>query len=160
MRTRLLALLILVAALIIGGYSYFIFLKREEELPIAEDPPTFNEFFAAGYPAPLYSFDVTQTKAGFIIEGINKEENTLDLIVVFPYDRRDTRVVAEIGCPLSDSWVVTVPPNAGEENPPEFTKPSQPLYQIAQVGDSLQGICGDFSCSRIIKQCELLPLGD
>ena len=112
-----------------------------------------EEFAKSGFPAELFSFDVTKNKAIFGVVSSNPSTKSMVLRYSFPFDRRGKVIEVFVGCPLRDSKIITYDPETQET---EITKAVRPLYEIANPEtDSIQGICGDENCTSIVAECEL-----
>lgn len=122
-------------------------------VPEEEEKTPEEDFISSGYPAELFSFDVTQRPAVFGVVFSNPSKKTMVLRYIFPFERKDRVIESEIACPLSDSVIVTFDPSTREN---EIVRATDPLYEIAEAGtDGIQGICGDPECGSIVARCEL-----
>ncbi|MEX2053627.1 MAG: hypothetical protein WD940_01295 [Patescibacteria group bacterium] len=177
---KLIALLVAFPILIV---AFFIFLVRSDRLPnpfeelepdnalLSRVTGTINDllgtvheedeeksleeqFAESGYPAELFSFDVTAQPAVFAVISVDPDRKTMLLRYVFPFNRRDNDINSEIKCAINDPVITTIDSSTGEAT---TVKASSPLYEIVEAGkDTLQGVCGDQDCKSIVKSCELV----
>lgn len=130
------------------------FLGDVPESHLDDEAKSLEEKFAAsGYPGELFSFDVTSQKAVFGIVSVNPAEKTMVLSYIVPFDRREKVIVSVINCLFEESVVTYL---NQEDQSVETVQAKEPLYEIANAGtDTLLGICGDYECSSIERDCEL-----
>lgn len=140
---------------IVGSINTFLDPTGEPPHGDEEEERSLEEEFAdSGYPAELFSFDVTQKQAVFGVVSSDATRKTMILRYIFPFDLRGRIIEAAITCPLSDSKIIISDPG---QQTTEVVSADQYLYEIADAGtDSLQGICGDTDCTSIVASCELV----
>lgn len=127
------------------------FLSPAEE---TEEKSLEEQFADSGYPAELFSFDVTSQPAAFAIVNVNPSDKTMVLQYILPFDRQGQVIKSVINCSTKGSVVMILDPNSDTT---ETTIANKPIYELANENvDTLQGICGDRECHSIVGDCELL----
>jgi len=118
-----------------------------------EDESVEEKFAKSGYPAELFSFDVTSQPAVFGIVDVNQVEKTMVLSYILPFDRQGKVIESIINCSIEESMITYL---NQEDQSQETVQAKKPLYEIADTDTgTMLGICGDNECNSIESSCEL-----
>jgi len=135
---------------VVGTINNFLGTATDE----GQEKSIEERFAETGYPNQLLDFDPTQEQAVFGVVSSNPSDKTMVLRYIFPFTREGKVINSVIACPLSDSKIITLDLETGEN---KVSQAEKQLYEIVKVGsDTLQGICGDAECNSIVAGCELV----
>lgn len=141
--------------LLIGGGVYWIWSIPQYKLAIAKK--VFSNTTSDGaLPAQLGDgFDPTLNTPRFMVKGVGRGENTLQLEYAFPTARAGVKVESKIVCEKGISVKYRGQTSGSKVTGAEALGLVNPVLEPIFVG----GLCSDNNCQTIVGECDMYLSG-